>query len=108
MENFATTIGNILLAHARVKAIDRTAISDTRKAERSRQMSELRRAANALLKTQYTSLSDAAKRNAEDLEAATIELNRALAGIVRAIAVLDAVGAAIGAITNLVGLVRGV
>lgn len=107
MENFAIAIGNILIAHARVKALNPTPLSDTRKAERSRQMSVLRSAANALLRTQYTSLSDAAKRNAEDLEAATVQLNKTLAGITTAIAILDAVGATIGAITELTGLIRG-
>lgn len=106
MDNFATTIGNLMLAHARVKALDRNALSDKRKAERAQRMAELRRNVNQLMLIQFGELNAAAKANAEQLEAGTQAMAKAVEKAKTAIAVLDAVGSALGAITSLVGLIR--
>ncbi len=106
MDNFATTIGHLMLAHARVKGLDRNALSDKRKAERAQRMAELRRAVNQLMLIQFSELNAAAKANAEELEAGTLAMAEAVEKAKTAIAVLDAVGSALGAITQLVGLIR--
>lgn len=107
MDNFAATIGHLMLAHARIKALDRNALSDKRKTERAEHMAEIRRDVNQLMLIQFGELSAAAKGNAAELEAGAIAMAQSVAKAKTAIAVLDAVGSALGALTNLVGLIRG-
>ena len=104
MDSFAETIGRLLMIHARVKAIDRDALSEKRKVQRAKQMRDLRRSADALVTKTFADLSDDAKASAEELNAAAKELEDDLAAQKTAVKILDAVGSALGAITKLVGL----
>lgn len=107
MDNFAQTIGNLTLAHGRVKAIKPKSLSKDKLRQRSQQLTELRSAIDQLVLTQFGALSANAKASAVQLESAAAQLSSALEGIKTAIGVIDAVGAAIGTITSLVNFVRG-
>ena len=107
MDNFQQVIGRLVLAHAEVKAIDRKVLSERRRKQRAQQMGELRRAIDEIVLLKFDQLATAAKTNAQALDQATEDLSSALASIKTAIGVLDTIGAALGAITSLVGLLRG-
>ena len=104
MDSFAETIGRLLLIHARVKAIDRDALSEKRKVQRAKQMRELRKNADALVTTTFAELSEEAKASAEELNAAANDLENDVIAQQTAVKVLDTVGSALGGITKLVGL----
>ena len=105
MDSFATTIGNLFLAHARVKAIDRDALTQAQKEQRSRLMTQLRNAATILTSTEFASLSADAKASAEELDAGAQKLADDLKQIQDALKVLDLVSSAIGSLASLVKLV---
>lgn len=108
MDNFEQVIGRLFVAHARLRAIDRNVLSEKRRKERAVQMGALRRSTDQLVLVQFGQLAAAAKASALELDSATQDLATALGGIKTAIATLDAIGAALGTITSLVKLVRGV
>jgi hypothetical protein len=107
MDNFEQVIGRLFLAHAAVKAIDREVLSEKRRKQRAEQMGALRRAIDELVLVRFDQLATSAKANAAALDEATQNLSTALGGMKTAISVLDTIGAALGTITNLVGLVKG-
>jgi hypothetical protein len=107
MDSFAETIGNILLAHARVKALNRNALSDTRKRQRAKQLATLRQSANRLMTINYSELSESAQASAKNLDNAARDLRESLEGIKDTLGVLNVVAAALQVISNLVGLVQG-
>jgi hypothetical protein len=108
MDNFEQVIGRLFVAHARLKAIDRKVLSEKRRKERAEQMGALRRSIDQLVLVQFGQLAAAGQASALDLDRATLDLATALNGIKKAIGTLDAIGAALGTITSLVKLVRGV
>lgn len=107
MDNFAQTIGNLTLAHGKLKAIKPRTLPKDKLRQRSQQLTELRTAIDQLVLTQFGALSASAQASAVQLEDAAGKLSKALEGIKTAIGVIDAIGAAIGTVTSLVGLVRG-
>jgi hypothetical protein len=108
MDNFAQTIGNLTLAHGKVKAIKPKSLPKDKLRQRSQQLTELRSAIDQLVTVQFGALAASAQASAVQLEGAAGKLSKALEGIKTAIGVLDAVGAALGTITSLVNFVKGV
>ena len=107
MDNFEQVIGRLFVTHGRLKAIDRKVLSEKRRKERVEQMGALRRSIDQLVLVKFGQLSAAGQDSALKLDRATQDLVTALNGIKTAIGTLDAIGAALGAITSLMKLVRG-
>lgn len=107
MDNFEQVIGRLFLAHAEVKAIDRTVLSERRRKQRAEQMAALRRAIDQLVLVRFDQLAAGARTSAAELDQATQNLSTTLSGIKTAIGVLDTIGAALGTISSLVKLVKG-
>jgi hypothetical protein len=105
MENFEAVIGRLMLAHARLKAIDAERLTEERRKDRSKRMRELRKAIEHVIALRYGELSDTGKQNADLLDQATSDLTETLAGTRSAVQVINTVGAGIGAIVNLIGLI---
>jgi hypothetical protein len=106
MDNFEAVIGRLMLAHAKLKAIDPGLLSEKRRKERSKRMKELRRAIEDVIALKFGELSEAGRQNAEELDAATTQLLDTLSGMQTAIQIIDAISAGLGAIVNLIGLIR--
>ena len=107
MDNFEAVIGRLMLAHAELKAIDPTLLSEERRKERSKAMRELRKAIEKLVTVKFGQLSAEAKANASELDAATAELLDTLSDMKTAVQIIKAISAGMGAIVNLVGLIVG-
>lgn len=105
MDNFEAIIGRLMLAHAQLKAIDPELLSGERRKERSKRMRELRKAIEHVITLRYGELSAAGKQNAQLLDEATAELKKTLANMKTSVQVIKAVGAGLGAIVNLIGLI---
>ncbi|MFC4821734.1 hypothetical protein [Dokdonella ginsengisoli] len=104
MDSFSQAIGNLLLVHARVRALDRNALSERRRVQRAEQMRALRRSADALVTKTFSDLSEAGKASAAELDAAAGELERDLRAQKTAVQLLDAVGSGLSVIARLLAL----
>jgi hypothetical protein len=104
MDSFATTIGNLLLAQARIAAINRNSLNEEQRKARAHVLSELQEAVSDLVELRFSELSARAKQNAEKLDESAAELSEKLEGMKRKLAMLDAASAAIGVIAGLVKL----
>lgn len=105
MDNFEAVIGRLMLAHARLKAIQPNDLSDPRREERSQHMRELRKAIEDVIAVKFDELSAAAKGNAKQLDTATENLVKTLSSMKTAVQVIKAISAGLGVIVNLVGLI---
>jgi hypothetical protein len=104
MDSFAEVIGHLLITHARVRALDRGALSDKRKAQRAVQMRALRKNADKLVTQTFADLAEQARDHAVALEAASKRLAQDLKAQKTAVQVLDTVGSALTVITRLISL----
>lgn len=106
MDNFEAVIGRLMLAHAELKVIDPELLSETRRKERSKRMRELRRAIEDIIALKFSELSESGKQNAENLDAATTQLLDTLSRMKTSIQIINAISAGLGAIVNLIGLIK--
>lgn len=105
MENFESTLGRLMIAHAQVKSIPVAGLSATRADQRSKQLITLRNAIARLVTKEYSTLSTAAQGSAQQLDAATIELNQALATARTGVQVINAVAAFVRVAVGLLALI---
>jgi hypothetical protein len=106
MDNFEAVTGRLMMTHAKLKAIEPGLLSEKRRKERSKRMRELRKAIEDAIALKFGELSEAGKQNAEALDAATTQLLETLSGMQTAIQIIDAISAGLGAIVNLIGLIK--
>ena len=105
MNSFTQTLADLEVAYARIAAIDRDALSEERRRERANAMRQVRRAINRIDVAVFSSLSEQAKKSAEELEAAAAKLKSDLANVRGAVAAINLVAGTIQAIASLLTLV---
>lgn len=105
MDNFEAIIGRLMLTHAQLKVADPKLLSEGRRKERLKQMRELRKVIEQVVGLRYNALSVEGKLNAKQLDKTTSELNETLTKMKTSVQVIKTIGAALGVIVNLVGLI---
>lgn len=91
MADFAETIGHMMIARARVRAIPPAGLSDARKKKRQGQLSELRVAIEILVTAKYENLSQEAKTSADELIASAKAMKSELEGLEKVSEILNTV-----------------
>lgn len=104
MANFDETLGQLTIAHARLKQIDVTKLSQQRKLDRAKALRGLRTLQEKIVLVQYEQLADQAKTSADQLKQAAVNLKNDLQNIKTAAATIDAVTSALGVFTQLAAL----
>jgi hypothetical protein len=101
MANFDEALGQLTIAHARLKQIDVTKLNQQRKTDRAKALRGLRTLQEKLVLVQYEQLADQAKASADQLKDAAAALKNDLANLTAATAVIDTVTSALGVLTKL-------
>ena len=105
MENFEQVLGRLMLVHAELKAIKPKTLSETRRKERSEQMTTLLGAIDKVVALRYDQLSASAQGNAVELDKATKKLIDSLSSMRTAVQTIQLISGGLRVVANTLGLV---